>query len=68
MGNPVIQTLMLFVGAYTILEVLGKLAPLNHIVTILSGAFAAIIWMAHHNRGLLYSLAQKPVLGPVGER
>ena len=47
---------MLFVGAYAGMEALAKLSPLDKIVTVLAGAFAAVIWMAHYNRGLLYSL------------
>ncbi|SPF31831.1 hypothetical protein SBA4_1030005 [Candidatus Sulfopaludibacter sp. SbA4] len=65
MNNPIVQVLMLFVGAYTALNVLGKVPPLDKIATILCGLIAAIIWMANYNRSLLYSLAQKPVLGPV---
>jgi hypothetical protein len=65
MQNPIIQILMLFVGAYTALKVLGKVSPLDKIATLLCGLFAVIIWLANYNRGLLYSLAQKPGLGAV---
>jgi len=56
---------MLFVGAYSGLTVLAKLGPFDKIVTVLAGMFAAVIWMAHYNRALLYSLSLKPVLGSV---
>ncbi len=65
MQNPIIQILMLFVGAYTALHVLQNVDPLDKIFTVLAGLIAAILWMANYNRGLLYSLAQKPGLGPV---
>ncbi|SPE38517.1 hypothetical protein SBA6_90005 [Candidatus Sulfopaludibacter sp. SbA6] len=65
MQNPIIQVLMLFVGAYTALNVLGKVPPLDKIATLLCGLIAVIIWMANYNRSLLYSLAQKPGLGAV---
>jgi hypothetical protein len=63
--NPIIQTLMLFVGAYVAMNVLHKMSPADKIVTLFAGFLAAVIWMAHYNRSLLYSLSLKPVLGPV---
>lgn len=65
MQNPIIQILMLFVGAYTALNVLGKVSPLDKIVTLACGLFAVIIWLANYNRTLLYSLSLKPGLGAV---
>jgi hypothetical protein len=65
MQNPIIQILMLFVGAYTALNVLGKVHPLDTIATILCGLVAVIIWLANYNRSLLYSLSLKPGLGAV---
>lgn len=64
MDNPIIQTLMMVLGAYTGLTILGNLSPiLQLLVTAFAGFLAAVVWMAHYNRPLLYSLAQKPVLG-----
>src|SRR5579863_10397819 len=65
MQNPIIQILMLFVGAYSALHVLQNVEPLDKIFTVLAGLIAAIIWMANYNRALLYSLSQKPGLGAV---
>ena len=65
MQNPIIRILMLFVGAYTVLSVLAKVSPLDKIVVLLAGLFAAIIWLARYNRTLLYSLSLKPGIGPV---
>lgn len=66
MQNPIVQTLMWFVGAYFILNMLHQgVSPADKIVTVLCGLFASIIWMARYNRGLLYSLSLKPGLGPV---
>src|SRR5712691_6505281 len=65
MQNPIIQILMLFVGAYTALNILGKVSPLDKIATLLCGVVAVIIWLANYNRSLLYSLSLKPGLGAV---
>ena len=65
MHNPIVQILMLFVGAYTALNVLGKVSPLDKIATVLSGIIALVIWMARYNRSMLYSLSLKPGIGPV---
>jgi hypothetical protein len=65
MQNPIIRILMLFVGAYTALNILSKADPLDKIFTIAAGLFSAIIWMANYNRGALYNLSLKPGLGPV---
>ena len=65
MQNPIIQVLMLFVGAYTALHVLGKVSPLDKIVTFAAGLIAIVIWLARYNRALLYSLSLKPGIGPV---
>lgn len=65
MQNPIIRILMLFVAAYTALNMLGKVSPLDKIVTILCGMFAVIVWLANYNRGLLYSLSLKPGVGAV---
>ena len=65
MQNPIVRILMLFVAAYSALHILQNAEPLDKIFTVAAGLFAAIIWMANYNRGLLYSLAQKPGAGPV---
>jgi hypothetical protein len=65
MDNPVIQTMMLFAGAYIGLNILHEVTPADKVVTLLAGLVAAVIWMAHYERALLYSLSLKPGLGPV---
>ena len=65
MDNPVIQTLMLFAGAYIGLNILHEVTPADKIVTALAGLVVAVIWMAHYERPLLYSLSLKPGIGPV---
>jgi hypothetical protein len=58
--NPIVQTLAWFVGAYSAMRFLQKLAPADVVVTVLCGLYAATIWMLRYNRGFLYSLYTKP--------
>lgn len=54
--NPIVQTIMLFISAYSALTFLERFPPLDSLLTIFCGLFAATIWMLRHNRTKLYSL------------
>src|SRR5690348_15602119 len=60
--NPLIQTVILFLGSYTVMTVLKKYGSVGKIVTIVAGVFAVIIWMLRYNRAQIAGLYRNPVL------
>jgi hypothetical protein len=65
--NPIVQTAILFAGAYYALNFLSRFwAPLGPIVTGASGLFAATIWILEHERRLAADLYRtNPVARPI---
>lgn len=64
--NPIVQTAILFVGAYYALNFLSRFwAPLGPILTGVSGLFAATIWLLEYERRLAADLYRtNPVVRP----
>jgi hypothetical protein len=60
--NPIIQTLILFLGSYTFMTVLKKYGPVGKIVTIVAGVFCVVIWMLRYNRAQVAELYRNPLL------
>lgn len=63
--NPLIQTIMLFIGSYTVMSVLKKHEPFGTVVTVIAGLFTVIIWMLRYNRQQLSALYTNPAAKPV---
>ncbi|MCB1875143.1 MAG: AAA family ATPase [Chromatiales bacterium] len=66
LNNPLIKTLLLFVGAWFLLTLLkGLWPPLLWIAVILSTALAATLWILEYQRDLAFRLyMDNPVIGP----
>src|ERR1700731_3157167 len=63
--NPLVQTILLFFGAFSVMTILKKRDPFGTVLTVLAGLFAVIIWMLHYNRRALHNYYQNPVFKPV---
>ncbi len=63
--NPIIQTLILFLGSYTFMTVLKKYEPVGKIVTLIAGIFCVVIWMLRYNRAQIAELYRNPILKPL---
>lgn len=60
--NPIIQTLILFLGSYTFMTMVKKYGPIGKIVTIAAGIFCVVIWMLRYNRAQIADLYKNPLL------
>jgi len=60
--NPIIQTLVLFLGSYTFMTVLKKYEPVGKIVTIIAGIFCVVLWMLRYNRAQINELYRNPIV------
>jgi hypothetical protein len=63
--NPLVQTVLLFLGSYSIMTILKKRDPFGTVLTVIAGVVALIIWMLRYNRATLHNLYQNPVFKPV---
>lgn len=65
LSNPIVQTVLLFFGAYSLMTVLHRKEPFGLILTALAGAVVVVIWMLRYNRAAAHSAYQNPLIKPV---
>ena len=63
--NPIVQTVLLFFGAYSILTILHRREPFATILVVLAGVVVVVLWMLRYNRAALHGAYQNPVCKPV---
>lgn len=63
--NPLVQTVLLFFGAYSVMTILKRRDPFGTVLTVLAGVVAVLIWLLRYNRATAHSLYQNPVFKPV---
>src|SRR5215472_18358631 len=61
--NPLVQTILLLIGAYSALTMTAKYSPADKILLALALIFVIIIWMSRYSRGKLQELHRQPGLG-----
>ncbi len=65
MQNPLVQNVLLFFGAYSLMTVLHRKEPFGSVLTVAAGVVAWIIWMLRYNRVGLSSMYHNALLKPV---
>ena len=60
--NPLIQTVLLLLGAYSTLTMAAKYSPADKVVLGLAVIFVVVIWMSRYSRDTLYQLHRQPGL------
>src|SRR5215472_10691164 len=63
--NPLVQTILLLIGAYSALTMTAKYSPADKILLALALVFCIVIWMSRYSRGKLQELHRQPGLGSV---
>lgn len=64
-ANPIVQTVMLFLGAYTVSTMLKRYDPLGLIITLFAGVTAVTIWMCRYERAQLAQAYRHAALKPL---
>lgn len=62
--NPIVQTVLLFFGAYSILTILHRREPFGAILVLLAAIVVVVLWMLRYNRPALHGAYQNPVFKP----
>ena len=61
--NPLVQTILMLLGAYTALHTAEKYSPADTILLVLAAVFVIVLWLSRYSRDKLAGLHRTPGIG-----
>src|SRR3954454_15657489 len=61
--NPLVQTILMLLGAYTALHMAEKYSPADKILLALAAVFVVVLWLSRYSRDKLAGMHRTPGLG-----